>query len=106
MNSRCIGRLSNDKRCWGFATSRGIYCEAHQPPLEESNPDDVHLTEREQQVLALTVAGFSIPEISGQLRHSERTAKFYSDSLRHKFGVGKRRELIRVGRAYFRTAQS
>jgi DNA-binding CsgD family transcriptional regulator len=58
-----------------------------------------HLTPREKQTLALTQAGFSIPEIADRLRVAERTAKHYSDSLRRKYGVRHRRELIRVPRA-------
>jgi DNA-binding CsgD family transcriptional regulator len=69
--------------------------------MPDQNKTDVDLTPRERQALALTVAGFSIPEIGEKLGHSSRTAKFYSDSLRRKFGVGKRRDLIRIGQSYF-----
>jgi DNA-binding CsgD family transcriptional regulator len=59
---------------------------------------DIDLTRREEQVLELTGDGFSIPEIAMQLGHSERTAKYFSDRLRHKFHVQKRRYLIQVAR--------
>jgi DNA-binding NarL/FixJ family response regulator len=101
VNYRCTG-ISRDQRCWLWAT-KGPYCDAHQPPDEDKT--DVELTPRERQVLALTVAGFSIRDIGGQLGVSERTAKYFSDCLRRKFGVDHRRELIRVGQTYLAGAE-
>ncbi len=59
--------------------------------------EDVHLSPRELQVLRLTADGFSIPEIAERVGLAERTVKQHSDTLRIKFNVSHRRQLIPIG---------
>lgn len=58
----------------------------------------VPLADNEQKMLDLMVDGLTIEEIAAELGVKSRTAKYYSDRLRYKFGVTKRRDLIRIAR--------
>jgi len=44
--------------------------------------------------------GFSVRQIAETLVVSHRTAQYYNDCLRRKFGVKNRRELIPLGRRF------
>ena len=57
----------------------------------------VVLTENQRRVLEAT-DGRSINEIAADLGMAPRTVKYYSDVLRHKYGVENRRDLIPIGK--------
>lgn len=54
------------------------------------------LTERQRQVAALIVAGFSNNEVGERLGISPRTARAHADAVRHKLGVARRRHISRA----------
>ncbi len=62
--------------------------------------EDVHVTPRESQVLVLTGLGLTLPEVARELGMSERTARHHSDTLREKFSVQHRRELVPIGQKW------
>lgn len=51
------------------------------------------LTLRQRQVVALIASGCSNEEVGLHLGISTRTAKAHADALRHKLGVGRRRQI-------------
>jgi len=55
---------------------------------------DVHLTERETALLQLLVRGKTAKEIAAVLHLSQRTIENYMASLKHKFNVTTKSELI------------
>jgi len=59
-------------------------------------PQQVHLTAREKEVLALMVEGRSNPEIGGELVISRATVKFHVSSILGKLDVGTRTEAVAV----------
>lgn len=63
--------------------------------MTETAPD---LTDRQQEALRLVGEGFSNEEIANLMGVKTRTAKYYVDNLRLKFGVKQRRMLIRIAR--------
>ena len=54
------------------------------------------LTERQRQVAALIVAGFSNDEVGAHLGISPRTARAHADAVRQKLGVARRRHISRA----------
>jgi len=58
------------------------------------------LTGREFESLQLLMDGFSVRQIAETLVVSHRTAQYYNDCLRRKFGVKNCRELIPLGRRF------
>ena len=70
------------------------------PPVQR-----VKLTPREEETLDWIIDGRSIDEAASLMGIPPRTAKYYSDRLRVKFGVARRRELIRLGREWFDDAE-
>jgi DNA-binding CsgD family transcriptional regulator len=58
------------------------------------------LTGREFERLQLLMDGLSVREIAETLVVAHRTAQYYNDCLRRKFGVKNRRELIPLGRRF------
>ena len=58
------------------------------------------ITERQEEVLALIVDGYTFGEIAERLGISERTVKSHSDLLRRKLGAERKRNLILLGRDY------
>ena len=64
--------------------------------LRESLPT---ITERQRQVIELIAAGCSNDEVGERLGISPRTAKAHCDTLRHKLGVPRRRQIPNVYRA-------
>jgi DNA-binding NarL/FixJ family response regulator len=58
--------------------------------------DNPRLTNRERDVLKLT-DGRPMNQIAAALNISERSVKQYSDSLRRKYGVERRWQLIPYG---------
>lgn len=56
----------------------------------------IHLTAREKEVLALMVEGQSNPEIGGELVISRATVKFHVSSILGKLDVGTRTEAVAV----------
>ena len=60
------------------------------------------MTPREIEVLYLIGEGFSTKEIGDELGISARTAKKYSDDLRLKWRVKKKRQLIAIAWSYER----
>jgi DNA-binding NarL/FixJ family response regulator len=56
-----------------------------------------HLTDREQQVLALMSEGLSNKEISARMVISENTVKFHISSVLGKLGAGSRTEAVSIG---------
>lgn len=56
--------------------------------------DDMHLTSRERDVLALLAKGFSNRQIAGQLHLSEATVKGYVTHLLKKLNVSSRLEAV------------
>lgn len=59
------------------------------------------LSARELEALRLIGEGCSIGELAELMNVRPRTAKAYSDALRRKFKVSKRRELIPISRELF-----
>ena len=68
--------------------------------LERLRLLDPRLTGREFESLQLLMDGLSVREIAETLVVSHRTAQYYNDCLRRKFGVKNRRELIPLGRRF------
>lgn len=60
----------------------------------------VKLTDGEKKVLAAT-DGRPMHAIAAALGMSERNVKYFSDSLRHKFNVSQRWELVEKRRQVF-----
>lgn len=56
------------------------------------------LSDRQRETLGLVADGLSTSEIAAALGCKPRTAKFHVDQLRQKFGVEKKRDLIRIAR--------
>ena len=54
---------------------------------------DLSITDRQRQVVELIAAGCSNEEVGAQLGISPRTAKAHCDTLRHKLGVARRRQI-------------
>lgn len=61
-----------------------------------------NMTPREIEAFYLIGEGYSIPEVGEELGISARTAKLYSDTLRAKWGVQRKRELIALAQAFDR----
>jgi LuxR family maltose regulon positive regulatory protein len=59
----------------------------------------IALTERQRQVVALIAAGCSNEEVGARLGISARTAKAHCDVLRQKLGVPRRRQIPAAYRA-------
>lgn len=57
---------------------------------------DYHLTEREQELLALLVKGLSNPEIANRLTISLSTVKFHISSILSKLGASSRTEAVAI----------
>lgn len=57
---------------------------------------DYHLTEREQELLALLVRGLSNPEIAEYLTISLSTVKFHISSILAKLGASSRTEAVTI----------
>jgi|ERR1700749_53965 DNA-binding NarL/FixJ family response regulator len=62
-----------------------------------------HLSQRQQEVLDLVVAGKCNKEIASQLFITERTAKYHVSLLMRLFGVASRIELIAVNSRQIRS---
>lgn len=62
--------------------------------------DMIKLTERQEEALKLLATGRTLAEIGVAMGVSERTAKAYSDTLRLKFSVKNKRDLILVAQSY------
>ena len=54
---------------------------------------DVAITERQRQIIELIAARCSNEEVGEHLGISPRTAKAHCDTLRHKLGVARRRQI-------------
>ena len=54
---------------------------------------DLLITDRQRQVIELIAAGCSNDEVGEHLGISPRTAKAHCDTLRHKLGVPRRRQI-------------
>ena len=63
------------------------------------------LTKRERETLTLIASGHNITDIAQAMRITERGAKFHLDSLREKFGVKHRFELVKIGQSYGKGTQ-
>ena len=69
------------------------------PPRAPVRPEDVGLTDRQAQVLALMVRGLSNREIAEQLGLSEGTVKIHATAVFKTLGVGSRTQaLVAVAR--------
>lgn len=68
--------------------------------LERLRLLEPRLTGREFESLQLLMEGFSVRQIAETLVVAHRTAQYYNDCLRRKFGVRNRRELIPLGRQF------
>jgi len=64
---------------------------------KEASQDDVPLTEREMEVLALLGQGMANKQIAKNLRLSENTIKFHISSIYSKLNVNNRTEALRKG---------
>ncbi len=62
---------------------------------QQDQPGVPHLTEREQEVLELTVEGNSIKEIAAKLTISPKTVSVHRTNIMAKFGVHSGVELVR-----------
>jgi ATP/maltotriose-dependent transcriptional regulator MalT len=67
------------------------------PPV--LNDQQINLTHRQLQVVALIAAGCSNDEVGARLGISPRTAKAHCDVLRQKLGVPRRRQIPAAYRA-------
>ena len=54
---------------------------------------DLSITDRQRQVVELIAAGCSNEEVGARLGISPRTVKAHCDTLRHKLGVARRRQI-------------
>jgi ATP/maltotriose-dependent transcriptional regulator MalT len=63
------------------------------------NDQQISLTHRQLQVVALIAAGCSNDEVGARLGISPRTAKAHCDVLRQKLGVPRRRQIPAAYRA-------
>lgn len=70
-----------------------------QSSTEKPKPD-IHLTNREQEVLQLIVAGKSNRAIADELVISRATAKFHVSSIISKFGASSRTEVAALAVQY------
>jgi two-component system response regulator DesR len=60
--------------------------------------DDCPLSDRELDVLRLTVEGFSVREMSGKLHLASGTVRNYLSSAMQKTGTASRHEAARMAR--------
>jgi two-component system, NarL family, response regulator NreC len=64
--------------------------EVHAPERDQYE----RLTEREREVLRLVAAGYSAPEIGGQLLISPKTVDTYKQRIHEKLGLGHRPDYV------------
>ena len=69
--------------------------------METDDNGGVRLSPRQNQVLRLAGKGLSIPEIAQELGISRSTAKVHCDTIRMRFGLKHKRELVMVARHRF-----
>lgn len=69
---------------------------ADQPPAERSDPHELNLSEREEQVLSQISRGLTHGQIATRLGISPHTVDTYVKRIRAKLGVGNKAELTRV----------
>jgi NarL family two-component system response regulator LiaR len=62
----------------------------------QRSPQDFHLSEREQEVLALVVEGLSNQQIAERLSVSHSTVKFRVSSILGKLGAASRTEAVKI----------
>lgn len=60
----------------------------------EGQPQNVRLSGRQREVLALIGSGYTDDEIAARLGIAPRTVRMHCDALKAKFAVGKRRQLL------------
>jgi DNA-binding CsgD family transcriptional regulator len=74
---------------------------ATQPfTLNEKKADELRLTPRELEILALIASGMSNREIAGKLFVSENTVKTHSSHLFDKLGVKRRTQAVQTGKEF------
>lgn len=64
---------------------------------KETEENEVHLTEREQEIIAWMSRGYSQKEIGDKLNIAPKTVSCHLESIRKKIGVTKNTEIL----AYF-----
>lgn len=71
----------------------------HEKPEcnQETEENEVHLTEREQEIIAWMSRGYSQKEIGDKLNIAPKTVSCHLESIRKKIGVTKNTEIL----AYF-----
>jgi DNA-binding NarL/FixJ family response regulator len=78
------------------AVTTGLPGAQPELPLQRSEPPNVHLSEREVQVLVQIAHGLTHTQIATRLGISSHTVDTYVKRIRAKLGVGNKAELTRV----------
>lgn len=60
-------------------------------PLNDPDRDPDELTERQLEAAKLIADGLTLDEIADEMGVSSRTARYYSDAVRQKLGVRRKR---------------
>lgn len=65
----------------------------HEPAFDQRSPSGLHLTRRQQQMVACVAAGMTESEIAEHLAISPRTVRMHCDVVRARLAVERRRQI-------------
>ena len=94
---RALPRLHQGERVFGGASLGGVLGTFHQPGADHSDPHQVKLTRREQEVLTQIVEGKSTRQIARSLTVTEATVRMHVRNMLVKLGVHSRLEASTLG---------